>query len=186
MNEQQDTHDDEEDEYQEPMIRIPENFKNLAEYETWLHRKVCLTFTVREYVGYFSADGRYQGCILIEPDEYTLKLEWNLSPAQKNLLRGKTVTHNHPSEGTFSYDEVLTCADLQFIEFRVVTPFFTYSLRPKDGEWPPWQEIQRRIEDHIPPAKLELFKRDSDARHRCYESLSHEGYFKYEKTPRFY
>ncbi|MGA2918421.1 hypothetical protein [Methanoregula sp.] len=41
------------------IIAVPEPFRNLLEFETWLHQKVCLKPSAipREYVGYFTKGG---------------------------------------------------------------------------------------------------------------------------------
>jgi hypothetical protein len=167
------------------IIRVPKNFRSLDEYEIWLYNEVCLkpASVPREYLGYFSRDGEYQGFIRIDPDEITGKLEWRPSPILKEKLRGKIVTHNHPTGNTFSYIEVLTCADLDFSEFRIVTQNFIYSLKPRNGEWPPWETIKRKIEENISPEKLDSVLRDNDKRHICYELLAKHGFFEYNKSP---
>jgi hypothetical protein len=93
-------------------------------------------------------------------------------------LHEKIVTHNHPSGNTFSYKEVLTCINLEYSEFRVITEHYSYSLKPRTGGWPPLEKM------------IAIFTKetvqDGDARHKCYETLAEQGNIEYQRNPLFY
>jgi hypothetical protein len=179
---------DEEGEIREREMIIPENFNSLDEFETWLHHEVCLKpdFRPREYVGIFNPDGTFVEIIIIDQDEISGALIEELSPEQDRLLEGKIVSHNHPSEHTFSYEEVLTCFDLNYSEFRVITPFYTYILKPNNRRWLTRQEIQDWINTHITQQEFEQCIRNPTKRHQLFTMFTNEGFFEYRKEPRFY
>lgn len=60
------------------------------------------------------------------------KLEWS-----KDLVKlpGNVVTHNHPTDASFSAKDVEFASLTQLAEIRAVGPRFTFSLRPKAGDF---------------------------------------------------
>jgi hypothetical protein len=50
-------------------------------------------------------------------------------------LRGGVVTHNHPVETSLSIPDVLMAQSFDLAEMRVVTPAYTYSVRPPTRGW---------------------------------------------------
>jgi hypothetical protein len=168
-------------------MTLPNNFNSLDEFETWLHHEVCqnASLSAQEFVGVFNPDGTFVDIFTITQNECSGTLIEVLTPEQDRLLRGKIVTHNHPSESTFSYLEVLTCFDLDYCEFRVLTPFFTYILKKKNGQWPSRQDIVDWINTHIPQHEFEQCIQDPLKRDRLYIQLANEGFFQYKKEPRY-
>ncbi|MGH9942949.1 MAG: hypothetical protein ACRD9R_11400, partial [Pyrinomonadaceae bacterium] len=63
------------------------------------------------------------------------------------ILRGSVMTHNHPTDDwikksdprwkgySFSPDDIITAAELQVAEARLVSFAYRYSMRPPRGGW---------------------------------------------------
>jgi len=157
------------------IIKVPKHFDHISDYERWLHQEVCLkpAEVPREYVGIFSSYEKYLRYFRIDPNRETGKLEWQFTSDIDKFIRGKIVTHNHPSGNTFSYNEVVTCADLEFQEFRVVTKEYIYSLKPREEGWPSHESIKEELG--------KCLSQNGETRDRCYELLAERKFFDYEK-----
>lgn len=62
------------------------------------------------------------------------------------LLSGRTFTHNHPGGASFSKDDVVSAAELQLAQVRVVTRTMRFSLTPmKPYGWPTREAVLSAI-----------------------------------------
>lgn len=58
-----------------------------------------------------------------------------------SVAEGKTLTHNHPSNGTFSEWDFFAAYDLKLSEIRAVGPTKTYVMKRPQGGWPSREQI---------------------------------------------
>ncbi len=159
-------------------IQVPGMHESVGDFEKWL-RDVYIPVTEGDFTecwGIFSKDGHFE--------KYYHKSFYSvLTEEEKRDIRGKIISHNHPTGSTFSYSEVLTWADLEMTELRVVTKTHTFSLKPRHGKWPSWREIESEVIRNITPSTLEDIKQNSELRDICFQTLSSLGLFEYQKIP---
>jgi hypothetical protein len=117
----------------------------------------------------FSADGTFErSCQVFAQTSLTREFQ--------EYLRGKRFVHNHFSDdSTLSTGEVVAWADLHMEEFSAVTPSRSYSIKPKNREWPNPHQLLQFFSKH-PELNNGLL------RHRCYELLAEKGLFEYNVT----
>ncbi len=135
-------------------IIIPSSFQTLREFEIWLHNQICERddVTLGEVFGIFSVDKQYIDKIIIplsvrrnDPKGNSIEIEisHDLTPGEIDLIRGNIVSHNHPSNLSFSFREILWASDLGVIESRIVTNHWIYLIRPPNQGWPSVDTIER-------------------------------------------
>ena len=56
-------------------------------------------------------------------------------------MKDQYLTHNHPSDSSFSQDDYRTAAGMDLKEIRACGKSQTYSLSRPDGGWPDWETI---------------------------------------------
>ena len=64
------------------------------------------------------------------------------SPQEARTFRGKVFTHNHPSTGSFSPQDIAFASRWQLAEMRVASRIYDYTMRA-----PPGQNWSRRLWD---------------------------------------
>jgi hypothetical protein len=183
------------DDTEEEGIKITETFTDLGGFERWLHDELCEKNDIisGEFIGIFSAKKEFRGLIRVPARFRRNNLTGVVFPAaehaftekEEGLIRGTIVSHNHPSDFPFVYDEILWARDLNVIESRIVTADWIYSVRPRAAGWPSWETIGRAnaeidselsvhncvARSHSDPAWL----------HGRYEQLSRRAGFEYSR-----
>lgn len=168
-----------------PVIQVPETYENIDQFDNWLNN-VYIPNTPGEFTecwGIFSKEGKFER--YYHKKSYTL-----LTEEEVNDLRGKKVSHNHPSGHTFSYEDIKTWANLKMSELRVVTRIqkspactesFRYILKPKSGRLCSSNKIEEEIIKNIYPKTTDDFNSDSKLADQCIHALAKKGLFDYSK-----
>lgn len=75
--------------------------------------------------------------------EYNDKMELEAQFGDENdgIRKGCILTHNHPSDTSFSKPDLMTAASIQLSEIRVVGLSGLYSMKPNENGWPKPEEI---------------------------------------------
>lgn len=89
-----------------------------------------------------------------------------LSPLDYPKLKGAVVTHNHPSDGSFSYNDIRFLKNMPISELRVSTSDGVYYIR-KPRKWPNDIKSSEQLESAIKKIRKELRPK--------YEQLYNEG-----------
>ena len=82
-------------------------------------------------------------------------VERNTGLVAEGDVRGRFVTHNHPTNSSFSQSDVIMASTYGTKELRARTPKYTYSLRPSSKGWgvserkvkAAYAEAERRVTD---------------------------------------
>ena len=158
-------------------IEAPLPFKDIIDFETWLRMKYFQIALIKniECLGIFSSEKSFERACQKYPNSQ------NTSDFE-NFLRGKIVSHNHPSDSTLSCSDVLVAANLGLKEIRAVTTLWTYSMKPLKQKWPDPELIIGEIRKIYPSITLDKFNVEHQLRHECYQTLSKKGLFEYSKT----
>lgn len=99
-----------------------------------------------EITGFFSEDGilllRLQGacrpgdgCCTVIPD------------STEDVISGQIMTHNHPSDASFTCKDLMEASFFHLKEIRVVGRTGIFSMRPGPGGWPAPREIGTKFDD---------------------------------------
>lgn len=160
------------------MLPGPKIHSSVEDFEKWLC-DVYIPNTeedLTECWGVFSNDRK------LEKTYHKIFIS-GLNHAEITDLRGKILSHNHPSEETFSDDDIFTFASLEMMEFRVVSPTQTFSITPVNGKWPPREDIERCIKTIKSTEEYKKFDNRREARDYCLRMLSKQGFFHYKVIP---
>jgi hypothetical protein len=160
------------------LIQVPETYDSIDDFDEWLHA-VYIPATLGDFTecwSVFSADGHFE-------KYYHMSFMQCLTPEMENDLKGKIMSHNHPTDSTFSVDDVKTWAALKMVEMRVVTSTSRYSIKPKNMVWPSEDDVNGEIERLMTQIKMESFEflKPSQLRERCYQKMAESGWFLYTK-----
>ena len=80
----------------------------------------------------------------------------SFSPQEVNLMRGKTLTHNHPSSSPFSEDDVRFFFETNLKEIRATGREYTYILSaPSDFRYLSWHGVYSKWAGSITETKNE-------------------------------
>jgi hypothetical protein len=158
-------------------IEAPLPFKNITYFETWLRMTYYPIALVKntECLGIFSTENRFERACQKHADSQ------NTSDFEE-FLRGKILSHNHPSDSTLSCSDILVWANLEMKEIRAVTDLWTYSIKPIKHTWPDPELIIDEIRNICPSIACSQSKNTHELRHECYQTLAKKGLFEYSKT----
>ena len=176
-------------------IKIPATFAGLAGFERWLHDELCEKDDILsgEILGIFSAQKEFRGLVRIPARFRRNNLsgvvfpaaEYAFSKEEGDLIRRMIVSHNHPANFPFLYDEIVWACDLDVIESRVVTTDWVYSVRSQAAGWPAPETIERINAEIDPDVSLHdrIARSHADAAwlHAGYEQLSRRAGFEYTR-----
>ncbi len=104
-----------------------------------------------EYGAFISQDGKIIKMIAGDTDKVSISSDfWN-------KVAHSTFTHNHPKGSNFSIEDILTAAELNLAEVRVVTKNmrFAISSSKETNIWPSAKEIQNTV-DELKPKALDI------------------------------
>lgn len=168
------------------------DFGSIDEFETWLRTEYIprtqgieywenpetglpINIKQTECWGIFSPDNVFLKCC----QTYS---KTHLTSECEGYLQGNILSHNHPSNDTLSLFDICIGAILQMKEIRAVTQIYTYRVRPLNEVWPEPNLLLGRIKTICPSIILNGAPRSmGDSRHRCFQTLSRDGCFIYER-----
>lgn len=104
-----------------------------------------------EYGAFISQDGKIIKMIAGDTDKVSVSSDFWSKVAHS------TFTHNHPKGSNFSIEDILTAAELNLAEVRVVTKNmrFAISSSKETNIWPSAKEIQNTV-DELKPKALDI------------------------------
>ncbi len=104
-----------------------------------------------EYGAFISQDGKIIKMIAGDTDKVSV------SSGFWSKVANSTFTHNHPKGSNFSIEDILTAAELNLAEVRVVTKNmrFAISSSKETNIWPSAKEIQNTV-DELKPKALDI------------------------------
>lgn len=104
-----------------------------------------------EYGAFISQDGKIIKMIAGDTDKVSV------SSGFWSKVAHSTFTHNHPKGSNFSIEDILTAAELNLAEVRVVTKNmrFAISSSKETNIWPSAKEIQNTV-DELKPKALDI------------------------------
>ena len=104
-----------------------------------------------EYGAFISQDGKIIKMIAGDTDKVSVSSDFWSKVAYS------TFTHNHPKGSNFSIEDILTAAELNLAEVRVVTKNmrFAISSSKETNIWPSAKEIQNTV-DELKPKALDI------------------------------
>lgn len=129
---------------QKPDVSTPARKKAVA-YENDIRSEKT------EYGAFISQDGKIIKMIAGDTDNVSVSSDfWN-------KVAHSTFTHNHPKGSNFSIEDILTAAELNLTEVRVVTKNmrFAISSNKETNLWPSAKEIQNTV-DELKPKALDI------------------------------
>jgi|SRR5208337_4016464 len=164
-------------------VEAPIPFENCKHFEKWLRENyIPQTLTVKRVPlqdSVYDIDINKKECWAIFLADETFERSCQVyarTPLTRDFqeyLRGKIFIHNHFSDdSTLSALEVVAWADLHMKEFRAVAPSRSYSIKPKNRQWPNPHKLLQFFSEHP-----EL--NNGIIRNRCYELLAEKGVFDY-------
>jgi len=122
------------------------------------------------------------------------EIKFKLTKAQESRLRGGFDVHNHADNESFSLDDILDAASLEIAETRIISPRYSYVMRPPASGWSEGlvneikrlynevrvkvvSELQREMWDGTLPAREAPFEED----HRIWKEISRELGLRYQR-----
>lgn len=181
----------------EEEMDFPDSYENITEYEIWLHDEICMREDIflGEFLGIFSNNGKFIKRIYIplrthknnSDNLIDISISHNLTEEEKDHIRGNILSHNHPSNSSFTYQEILGAADLNVNESRIITLDWIYSIKPLNQIWPSREIIERENENINSDLNLDFCitqpQFNPEWKHMRYEILSQRSGFVYSRTP---